>query len=344
MVRALITGGGGFIGSHLAERLHRHGHSVTVFDNLSRKGSADRAAKLAAFDDVTVEVGDVLDVDALDQVMKEDRVDVVVHLAAQTAVTRSLADPYSDFEVNAVGTLRILEAVRRRSAEALVIFASTNKVYGDLAGVPLRKDDTRYLFADGRVGIDEDQPLHPQTPYGCSKATADLYVREYVDTYGLRGVVLRQSCVYGTYDYAIEDQGWLAWLVEGIVLDRPLRVYGDGLQVRDVLWIEDLLDLYERVVERPAAAVGEVFNVGGGATFSISVWTEFEVLMAEVLGRPLQRPSFLPWRSKDQRCYITDLSKVTRMLEWKPRVSPERGLATLAASVRLTTNAKDGPS
>ena len=332
---ALITGGAGFIGSHLVERLHRNGHAVTVLDNLSRAGSAHKAAELAQFKGVTVEVGDVLDRGLLDRLMMERPWDVVVHLAGQTAVTRSLLDPQKDFEVNAIGTLRVLEAIRRQRPDALLIFASTNKVYGDLAQVQLRKKDTRYDFADGRVGIDEQFPLRPQTPYGCSKATGDLYVREYADTYGLRGVVLRQSCVYGAYDLAVEDQGWLAWLVEGVVHDRPLRVYGDGLQVRDVLWIEDLLDLYERIVERPGLAVGEVFNVGGGPDFSISVWAEFEVLMGEILGRSLQQPTFLPWRAKDQLCYVTDLQKVRSALGWRPRFAPAVGLTELADSVRL---------
>jgi CDP-paratose 2-epimerase len=339
LMHAVVTGGAGFIGSHLARRWAAAGHSVLIIDDLSRPGSRLGLEELATLPGLAVEVGDIRDTGLVERVMGGRPPDVVAHLAAQTAATGSLADPRADFTVNALGTLNVLDAVRHFAPEAIVLFASTNKVYGDLAAVPTRQEATRWSLV-GRTAFAEDQPVLPMTPYGCSKATADLYVREYAATYGVRGVVLRQSCVYGPYTQASQDQGWVGWLVEQVVLGRPVTVFGDGRQVRDVLWIEDLLDLYDLLVSRPVEP-GEVFNVGGGPNAGISVWCEFSALLEEVLGRPAPPPIFAPWRVADQRHYVSDLTKVHAALGWEPAWSLRAGLAQLTADIALTVSATE---
>lgn len=330
-MQAVVTGGAGFIGSHVACRWAEAGYSVLVVDDLSRPGSRHRVKDLCALPRISVEVADLLDAQLVARLVSRHRPEVIAHLAGQTAVTESLANPVADFAVNALGTLNVLEAVRHHAREAIVLFASTNKVYGDLAAVPVRREVTRWSLV-GRTTFAEDQPVLPMTPYGCSKATADLYVREYADTYGVRGVVLRQSCVYGPYTQASQDQGWVGWLVEQVVRDRPVTVFGDGLQVRDLLWVDDLLDLYDLLVSQPPEP-GEVFNVGGGPESSISVWSEFSALMEEILGRPVLPPTFAPWRRADQRHYVSDLTKVHEAVGWQPACFPREGLARMAAGM-----------
>jgi CDP-paratose 2-epimerase len=328
-VRVVVTGGAGFIGSHLVRRFATQGSDVTVLDNLSRPGATGTAAALAEMPRVRVEPVDIRAADDVATVVREARPDVVAHLAAQTAVTGSLADPTGDFEVNARGTLHLLEALRESAADALVLYASTNKVYGGLSGLGAHVEGARYLVPDRPDGIDEEEPFAPETPYGCSKATADLYVREYSARFGIRGVVFRQSCIYGPYDVGLEDQGWVVWLVSRVCRQQPVNIFGDGFQVRDLLWIEDLLDLYERVIEHPGTAIGEAFNIGGGRDFSLSVWGELAPLMSELLGREIAEPAYLPWRPGDQSWYASDIRKASAAWSWRPACSPRQGLEVL---------------
>lgn len=330
-MQAVVTGGAGFIGSHLARRWADAGHATLILDDLSRPGSRRRLDELAAASGISVELGDIRNADLVGRVIRAHRPEVIAHLAGQTAVTGSLSKPAADFAINAAGTVNVLEAVRHHAPEAMVLFASSNKVYGDLAAVPTRRKATRWTL-EGRTAFAEDQPVVPMTPYGCSKATADLYVREYASTYGVRGVVLRQSCVYGPDTWASQDHGWVGWLVKQITRGRPVTVFGDGLQVRDVLWIDDLLDLYDLLIARPVAP-GTVFNVGGGPDANISVWAEFSMLMEEILGRPVPPPAFGPWRNADQRHYVSDLTKVGEAVGWRPDCSPREGLTRMVADL-----------
>jgi CDP-paratose 2-epimerase len=323
--KMLITGGAGFIGSNAALYFARRGWSIRVLDDFSRPGSEENAVALAR--DVPIEIyrGDIRRPEDLQTAMDGFTPEAVLHLAAQVAVTTSVEDPRTDFEINALGTFNVLEAVRRLAPRARFLFASTNKVYGGLEGRRVELSNGRYRFAGGLAGISEEEALDFHSPYGCSKGAADQYVRDYGRIYGLRTCVVRQSCIYGTRQYGIEDQGWIAWFVIAALLDRPITVYGDGRQVRDVLWVDDLLDLYARCLEGPGTA--QIYNAGGGAERSVSVLEVLE-LLDDQLGRIVPR-SFADWRPGDQKIFVSDNSKAGRELGWQPVVPPQAGMRRL---------------
>ena len=332
-LRCLITGGVGFIGCNLAERLLRRGHAVTVFDDLSRPGSHANLAWLRsrAVDLLQFVHGDVGDADAVERAVAD--ADVVFHLAAQTAVTTSVAAPRDDFYANALGTLNVLEAARTTPASPIVVYASTNKVYGALDQLAVVERDTRYEFAQRPHGLAEDEPLRLDLPYACSKGVGDQYALAYARLYGLRTVVFRQSCVYGPRQMGVEDQGWVAWFLIAALRGSPITVFGDGKQVRDLLYIDDLLDAYEAAVEKIALAQGRVYNIGGGAAATMSVWAEFAPLLEEVLDlRPEVR--FAQWRPGDQRVFYCDTARAKAELAWQPKVAPADGVRRLASWVR----------
>lgn len=331
----LITGGAGFIGANLADRLLGLGREVVVFDNLSRPGSrlnlAWLQARHGAGNRLRFVQGDIRNSTALEAAARGTT--LIVHLAGQVAVTTSIADPRGDFEANALGTLNALEAARRAESDPVFLYASTNKVYGPLSDLELREDPTRYSLPAMPHGISEGQPLDFHSPYGCSKGTGDQYVRDYFRIYGLRTVVLRQSCVFGQHQPGIEDQGWVAWFVIAAVGRRPLTIYGDGKQVRDLLYVDDLLDAYEAAEAGIGRAAGQVYNVGGGPDRSVSVWCEFGALLGRLLGAepPVARG---PWRSGDQRFYVSDIRRAARDLAWRPRVDVETGVRRVIDWVR----------
>ncbi len=258
--------------------------------------------------------------------------DVVFHFAAQVAVTTSIADPLGDFDVNIGGTVRLLEAVRASGTNPLLVFSSTNKVYGSLEQIPQIERATRWEFADGLKGISEAYPIDLFTPYACSKGAADYYVRDYARVYGLRTVVLRQSAIYGPRQFGAPDQGWVAWFVRAALSGQPVVVYGDGKQVRDLLHVDDLIDLYVRVVAHQERTVGRVFNVGGGPANTLSV-RELVALIERHVGTRLQL-SFDSIRPGDQKIYVTDVSTVTDALGWAPTIGPVDGIAGLIAWVQ----------
>lgn len=326
LARALITGGAGFIGARLANRLLRRGHDVVVLDNLSRRGSRERLALLQSNHPdcrLRAVILDILDFDSLAQPVQS--ADWIFHLAGQVAVTSSLRDPIADFEANGRGTLNLLEAARRSDLDPVLVYSSTNKVYGPLDSIGVFEASTRYFWKHHRHGIDETTPLDFFTPYGCSKGTGDQYFRDYHRVYGLKTVVLRQSCVYGPWQSGTEDQGWLSWFVRAGMESTPLTIWGDGKQVRDVLFVEDLLDLFERVLENSDRTAGEVFNVGGGAENSVSIWAEFQHYLRDRFGR-IPEVRYVPWRAGDQKIYISDIRKASRLLNWKPAVSLGEGI------------------
>jgi CDP-paratose 2-epimerase len=337
----VITGGAGFIGCHAASRFHRAGHHVVVVDNLSRRG-AD--LNLAWLRDQGVENfvrADVRDAAAMNDLLaRHADADAVLHLAAQVAVTTSVLDPRHDFEVNALGTFNVLEAVRTAAAgRPAVLYSSTNKVYGHLDHVGVVECDGRYAYKNLPDGVDESEPLDFHSPYGNSKGCGDQYVRDYARIYGLKTVSFRQSCIYGTRQFGIEDQGWVAWFCVAVTTGQPFTIFGDGKQIRDVLWVDDLIDLYERAVERIDVASGKVYNIGGGPANTLSL-RELVARLEDRFDRRLD-PARGDWRPGDQKVFVADVRKATRQLGWQPRVSVDDGLDRLIAWVKDNRNLFD---
>jgi CDP-paratose 2-epimerase len=237
-------------------------------------------------------------------------------------------NPRHDFEANALGTFNVLEAARLVGNDPIVLYASTNKVYGAMHGIKVAEDGTRYRYCDFPQGIPESYPLDFHSPYGCSKGSGDQYMRDYARIYNLRTVVIRQSCIYGYRQFGIEDQGWLAWFTIAALKKRPISIYGNGKQVRDVLFIDDLLDAYAAVVANIDRAAGEIYNVGGGPRNTISIWAEFGPLLEELMGEPIP-VTYEPWRPGDQPVYVSDIGKAKCELGWEPRVDVEQGIRCL---------------
>lgn len=327
--RYLITGGAGFIGSNYADHLLARGARVTIFDNLSRKGAdknLDWLRETHGSDSFELVVGDVRDPGALRDVVAE--ADVVAHLAGQVAVTSSVTDPRNDFEINALGTFNVLEAIRLSKRKPFVIYSSTNKVYGEMNEHKLIEQKTRYRYARLPHGLPETQQLDFHSPYGCSKGTAEQYVRDYSRIYGIPSVVLRQSCIYGPRQFGVEDQGWLAWFVIAAVLRRPITIYGDGKQVRDMLHVSDLIAAYEAAVARRKKVASRIYNVGGGPEQTLSIWAECGPMLEKYLGRkiPVKHGKVRPG---DQQVYISDIRLARKELGWKPKVAVEQGAREL---------------
>jgi len=329
LTRILVTGGAGFIGSNLTHRLLSQGHQVTVYDSLARRGTENNIAWLRENhgDRFDLVQRDIRDYPSL--VRAVDGCEVIYHLAAQVAVTWSVSDPREDFEINALGTLNLLEAARKCRQPPIVLFTSTNKVYGGMEEVEIVEEEKRYAYAALPQGVSESQPLDFHSPYGCSKGAADQYVRDYARIYGLRTVVMRMSCIYGPRQFGIEDQGFLAHFVISSVLGRPITIYGNGKQVRDILYIDDLLMAFERAVKRIDVTAGQVYNIGGGPQNTISVWIEFRELLAELLGLEVQA-SHDDWRPGDQLVYVSDPTKARRELGWEPHTSVRAGIEKLS--------------
>ncbi len=318
--RVLITGGAGFLGVNAASHLAGHGWDVTLLDNLSRDGTQRNLAWLKENHQSRLDFvrEDLRNYAGLEPHVKGQ--DAVLHLAGQVAVTTSLQDPIADFEINARGTLNLLEATRRHSPEAAFVFASTNKVYGKLP--------------ENNRACKETQPIDFHSPYGCSKGAADQYVRDYARCFHMNTVVLRQSCIYGAHQYGTEDQGWVAHFVHSILHDRPLTIYGDGTQVRDLLDARDLSGLYELVIDRIAEARGEIYNAGGGPENQRNLLQVIEDIGRLTEKKP--RYSFADWREGDQAYYVSDITKLKQQLGWVPEIGFDEGLRDLvrwAASI-----------
>ena len=327
----LVTGGAGFIGSNLADRLAGQGHDIIVFDALCRPGVSANLDWLRARhgDRIHPVIADLRDRDELDRAV--DGTAAVFHMAAQVAVTTSLQDPEGDFDVNLRGTLHVLEGVRRQDRPPAVIFASTNKVYGNLADIRLARDGEAYLPEEPALraaGIGEDRPLSFYTPYGCSKGAADQYVLDYARGYGIPACVLRMSCIYGPRQLGTEDQGWLAHFLYAARAGKPISIYGDGRQVRDVLFVDDAVDAYVGAWSRIGAISGQAFNLGGGPANAVTL---LQVLhrIGELTGRtPDLR--FADWRPGDQRYFVADTTRITQSLGLAAPVHWRDGLARLA--------------
>ena len=326
----LITGGAGFVGCNLAHRLCLSGRPVVLYDNLSRAGVEQNAAWLRAThgDLVRVEAGDVRDADALAGAV--EGVAAVFHFAAQVAVTSSLVSPVHDFEVNARGTLNLLEALRAQASPPPVIFTSTNKVYGSLDDMEFRLRGDRYEPCEEGVrarGIPETRGLDFYSPYGCSKGVADQYVLDYARTFGLRAVVFRMSCIYGPHQCGTEDQGWVAHFLIHALQGQPIMLYGDGKQVRDVLFVEDLVDAFLLAEQQMPALSGQAFNIGGGVGNTTSLLELLHRIHRLHGCQPETRWS--DWRPGDQRYYVSDVSRFREATGWTPKVTMPAGIERL---------------
>ena len=324
-MKAIITGGAGFIGSNAAVRYLKRGFEVVIIDNFHRPGTRSNLAWVKSCGRSTLAEIDIRDGAAVEKTFRAHRdASLVLHLAGQVAVTASIADPRLDFETNALGTLNVLEAMRRAEMESPLIYSSTNKVYGGISEVAVVETSTRYEYSNLPHGVGEDRLLDFHSPYGCSKGTADQYVRDYQRIYGLNCVVFRQSCIYGTQQFGSEDQGWIAWFLIAAELGLPLTIYGDGKQVRDVLYIEDLLDAFDAAAAGIAIATGSIYNVGGGIPNAISL-LELIDFASKRLKRALPY-TFAAARQGDQRIYVSDIRKIESDLNWKPRVGWQEGV------------------
>lgn len=329
----LVTGGCGFVGSNVAARLIEHGAPVVVFDNLARVGSEANLAWLRTLGPFTFVRGDIRDAEAIRAVVADHEPDAVCHLAGQVAMTTSVENPRLDFETNALGSFNLLEAVRRHAPRAAVVYASSNKSYGDLGWLPLREEALRYSAPDHPDGVDERAPLDFHTPYGCSKGAADQYMLDYARVYGLHTVVFRHSTMYGGRQFATFDQGWVGWFCQQAIATRqdpgrpPFTIAGDGKQVRDLLYVDDAVDAYLAAARHRDVARGEVFNIGGGMANSSSLLELFAGL--EVMAGVTLRYERLPWRLSDQRFFVADNRKATRLLGWAPRVDKATGIGRM---------------
>lgn len=333
MTSILITGGAGFIGVHSARHFHELGWEVTVLDNLSRQGAPENLAWLQQTWPARFVQADVRDRDAMERIVGELHPDTLLHLAAQVAVTTSVEDPRSDFEANALGTFNILEAVRCQSPQTFFINASTNKVYGRMEDLGVVERNGRYEYADLPHGVSEERPLDFHSPYGCSKGVADQYTIDYSRIYGLATVTFRQSCIYGTRQFGIEDQGWVAWFTIASVLGKQITIYGDGKQIRDVLHVGDLVRLYEAAFAHRDRVSGQAFNIGGGPANTMSL-LELIAQLETILGKKIPL-NWSDWRPGDQPVFVCDVSKAAKLLGWRPSIPVHGGVGELIDWTRV---------
>lgn len=327
-MKILITGGLGFIGINAA-KYFSNDNEIHIVDNVSRKGNMENYETISNNKNITLHVKDIRNFFDIESVFKKIQPDVVLHLAGQVAVTFSVTNPREDFEINALGTFNILESIRLHSPNTTLLFASTNKVYGNYQS-DLIEEEKRYSYMfDG--GVTEETPLDFHSPYGCSKGSADQYVRDYSRIYGLKTVVLRQSCIYGQNQFGIEDQGWVAWFTIASTFGKKFFIYGDGKQVRDVLHIDDLINLYETIINNIDKCKGQIFNVGGGENNTLSL---LELL--NILGKQnMLNYQYSDWRPGDQKIYVSDITKLKNTIGWSPKIGVEEGLEKLQSWVSI---------
>lgn len=333
--RVVVTGGAGFIGTNLVLSALRKGIRVTIFDNLSRRGTELNLEKIKAFasengSELNFVKGDLRSFEEVKSMAERNRdTDAVFHLAGQVAVTSSIENPREDFEINLLGTFNLLESMRKYEIRCPLLYSCTNKVYGGMENVNIIEEETRYDYSDYPNGIPEDFGIDFHSPYGCSKGAAEQYVMDYGRIFGLSPIVFRQSCIYGKHQFGIEDQGWVAWFVISALQGREIKIYGDGKQVRDILYIDDLIDAYWKAVESSAGTDTErrVYNIGGGSECRVSL-----LELVEILGKKLGFDipvSFHQPRPGDQKVFFCDCSKAAAELGWVPATGVEKGVEKL---------------
>ena len=327
----LITGGAGFIGTNLADALLSEGKSVIIYDNLSRNGVEKNLNWLREkhnSSNLRIEIADIRDEAALREAV--NAADAVYHFAAQVAVTTSCTDPLMDFEVNARGTINLLEAIRQSEKQPPLVFTSTNKVYGDLEDLKVILKGDRYApedAASAAAGVSEARSIDFHSPYGCSKGAADAYILDYARTFGLQAVVFRMSCIYGPHQFGTEDQGWIAHFLISALEGKPLTIYGDGKQVRDILFVEDLVRAMKIAQQQMGNLTGQAFNIGGGVNNTISL-LELLKLIENMHGEAID-VDFGEWRPGDQRYYVSDIRKFSNAGGWAPQVTAQQGIQHL---------------
>ena len=327
-MKVLITGGAGFIGCNAAKVFLDKGYQVIILDNLSRRGADINLSWLREQGEFEFVKGDIRNFNKLKEIFKIHRdIDVILHLAAQVAVTTSVSNPREDFEINALGTFNVCEAVRQFKPDAILLYASTNKVYGAMENAKVIENNGRYEYADLPDGVSEEHPLDFHSPYGCSKGAADQYVLDYSRIYGLKTVSIRQSCIYGYHQFGIEDQGWVAWFTICAVLGKKIMIYGDGKQVRDVLFIDDLIDSYLKAIDHIDNVSGQSYNIGGGPGNTLSL-LELISLLEEFSKKNIYY-AFDNWRPGDQKVFICNIRKAEKDLMWTPKTSVRDGVKKL---------------
>jgi CDP-paratose 2-epimerase len=320
----MVIGGAGFIGSHISNHHLIAGDDVTILDNFSRVGSQNNLQWLKSkHGRIKVIAADIAgDNNLLNRAVK--RKDVVYHFAGQVAVNTSILDPRRDFMVNAFGTFNVLEALRLNNPDALLLFSSTMRIYGQMQDVKTKRLKNRYIFTEYPNGIPESRFLDFHTPYSCSKGAADQYVHDYARIYNLRTIIFRQSCIYGPRQFSIENHGWVSWFIASALLERPIMIFGDGRQVRDILFIDDLVSAYRQAIQRADVATGQVYNIGGGMKNSLSL-REMLFLLRETLKMKVD-VIYEDWRKGDTKVFVSDVSKATHDLKWTPAVNVEEGV------------------
>lgn len=336
--KILITGGAGFIGINAASYYLKKGYEVTIFDNFSRKGSRDNIFSLQSEinkKDLIIIEGSLLDRKKIEDLIS--KADIVLHLAAQVAVTSSVINPRLDFEINALGTFNVLEAVRNSKNKPILLYTSTNKVYGSLEDLKIIEKKTRYEFGDLKYGISEERCVDFHSPYGCSKGAADQYVRDYARIYNLKTIVFRQSCIYGPMQFGVEDQGWVAWFIIALTKNKNITIYGNGKQVRDLLYIDDLIKAYDLAIGNIEKTKGKIYNIGGGAKNTISIWYEFKPMLQKLFKRKIKAKTS-DWRPGDQPIFISDIRKAKKDFGWEPKIGVEEGIRRLYVWVSKNQN------
>ncbi|MBN1871712.1 MAG: SDR family NAD(P)-dependent oxidoreductase [Candidatus Omnitrophica bacterium] len=332
-MKVLITGGCGFIGSNIASAYMRRGDKILIVDDLSRKGSRLNLKWLKSSGPIDFIKQDIADYKSLRKTIEKNKdVDAIFHMAAQVAVTGSVENPRRDFEINAFGTFNLLEAVRSASINPVIIYASTNKVYGEMEDLGVVEKNGKYAWKDMEGGISEGRPLDFHSPYGCSKGCAEQYVHDYSRIYGLRTVVMRQSCIYGPRQFGVEDQGWVAHFIISAILGRKIIIYGDGKQVRDILYIDDLTDVFHLAHHNIDKVKGAIFNIGGGCENTMSL-LELITILKEELNKDIP-VGYESWRPGDQKVYVSDVSKAEETLGWKPKIHMSSGIKKLISWVK----------
>jgi len=330
-MNVLVIGGAGFIGSNVADYYLAEGHNVLIFDNLSRNGSEVNLGWLKdKYRNLTFVKGDVrTDTDKLNEVVKKQN--YIFHFAAQVAVTTSVIDPREDFMINAYGTFNVLEAMRLYNKDAVLFYSSTNKVYGGMEDIEIVERNNRYEYKDFPYGIPENRILDFHSPYGCSKGTADQYVRDYARIYDLKTVVFRQSCIYGYRQFGVEDQGWVAWFTIASLFGKKITIYGDGKQVRDVLFIDDLVRAYDMAAKNENT-YGKIYNIGGGPDNKMSL-LELISYLERFFNKKIEY-LFSDWRPGDQPVFVSDIRKAEKEFGWKPDISVQEGVEKLSKWVQ----------
>jgi CDP-paratose 2-epimerase len=329
-MKLLITGGCGFLGSNLASDALSRGDELMIFDNLSRNGSRENMKWLQAQGQFGFEHGDIRNTNDVTRVIQSFKPEVVFHLAGQVAMTTSIANPRMDFEVNVLGTHNLLEAIRQHASDAIVVYSSTNKVYGDLEQYTYQESNTRYVCVEYPNGFNEQTPLDFHSPYGCSKGAADQYMLDYARIFGLKTIVFRHSSMYGGRQFSTYDQGWVGWFCSKALevslgqLKQPFTISGSGKQVRDVLHAEDMKRLYMAAVKHIDNARGQAFNIGGGIANSLSLRELFSLLESQLSIQLVHTK--LPVRESDQRIFVADITKVEKILGWRPAIAVDEGV------------------